>query len=188
MSITATHEEAQLLSAQTSQIIGLILEAQAQIRRKEVIEYFKEHPEQEVALLAVAQSSLKTYPLIVAGLRETLLSNVLPAISDAGHQPGWIDVGDVFVGWVGYAHNPQIDSPYIITADTEDGYEWRRIYEPEGSSRPPMQCDPFLGFPAWHKIEVSDDPVVEIEAYQQAEIDALQGQIAYFQSNAFMES
>jgi len=34
---------------------------------------------------------------------------------------------------------------------------------------------------------VSDDPVVEIEAYQQAEIEALQGQIAYFQSNAFME-
>ena len=188
MAITATHEEAQLLSEQSSKIINLILEAQNQLGRKDLIDYFKANPGREESLLSAAESSLKSYPLVLRGLKQKLGSTVLPDLGESDHSEGWLSAGDVFVGWTGYLHTEKVDRPYVVTADTEDGYEWRYIDDPETTFYPPMRNDPHLRFAGWHKIEVSTDPVVEIEAYQQAEIDALSGQIAYFQSNAFMES
>jgi hypothetical protein len=186
MTITATHEEAQLLSEQSTKIINLILEAQTELGRKDLIEYFKSNPGLEEALLSAAEASLKSYPLVLRGLKQKLGSMILPDLGESDHDADWLTVGEVFVGWTGFLHTHKVDRPYVVTASTEAGYEWRYLDDPESTSYQPMLNDPHLRFAGWHKIEVSDDPVVEIEAYQQSEIEALTGQLVYLSSNQFM--
>ena len=184
--VVLTAEKAKLLSLQASKIIKLIIDAQTELGRKDLIDYFRANPGEE-ELLEVAEATLKSFPLVLRGLKQKLGSLVLPDLGDSDHPKGWLEVGDVFVGWTGYLHTENVDRHAVVVADTTDGYEWRYIDEAEGTSHPPRRNDRYLQFAGWHKIEVGENPAEEIEAYQQEEIDALSEQIAYFQSNAFMQ-
>lgn len=168
------------LQAQSRQVCNLINRARDLLMRPDTIQYFRNRPELEQVLLNDS-SNLKTYPLILMGLKEKIGSTVLPSREELSQrETDWLEVGDCVVGWQGFL----CDDPRVVTEVTEEGYKWRYATEDEGVSRGPVALDKWLQSPGW--VKVPDSALEAIEAFQQAEIDALLEKIAWFESGAFL--
>ena len=177
--ITLDSEQSALLANQSKKVINLILDAQNQLQRRDVVLFFRANVDAATPLLKAAQKNLKSFPLVVRGLKEAIGSAILPSVGTSDYDEGWLNVGDVFVGWIGYCH----DRPYVVTAKTDNQYSWR--YIDEEVERSPMLNDPGLRLAGWIKIPIVGDVFSSILDYQQKEIDALQQQVKYFQNNQF---
>ena len=168
------------LQAQSRQICNLINRARDLLMRPDTIQYFRNRPELEELLLSDS-SSLKTYPLILMGLKEKIGSTILPSREElVQREEDWLEVGDCVVGWQGFL----CDNPRIVTDVTDGGYKWRYATEGEEISRGPVGLDKWLQAPGW--IKVPDSALEAIEAFQQKEIDALSEKITWFESGAFL--
>ena len=177
--IILSSEHAAKLTEESKAVINLILDAQSQLKRRDVVQFFRANVDAATPLLQAAQKNLKSFPLVIRGLKEAIDSTILPSVGTSDHDEGWLNVGDVFVGWIGYCH----DRPYVVTAKTDNQYSWR--YIDEELEQQPMRNDPGLRLAGWIKIPIVGDVFSSISNYQQQEIDALQQQVEYFQTNQF---
>lgn len=184
MPIVLPRPIARELSGYTQSIINLILDCQTQLTRQDILGYFRNNPDLASDLLTQAQEKVKTFPIVLKGLKEKIDSAVLPEIGELDHSAGWLEEGDIFVGFSGSCHTYPYDRPYVVTLDGDEGYEWRYIDEPADNSRPPMKLDPGLRLYAWWKVPIGDEAnaAEEIKTFLTAEIAALTEYVDYLKN------
>lgn len=176
---------------QQNEIASLTRRARASLNRPFVLQYFRSTPESTESLLEVAQTSLKTWHLILDGFRELFNSQVLPTHEECVtvNAAGWLSEGDVILPWRGDlidAHGGRV----ILSQNESHEYQWRYLDESGEVIREPVFYDKGFRHYAWIKAPViSEDyqeQINEIYDFQDTEIQALTQQIEYFESNAFI--
>lgn len=174
------------ITAQARTIANLCYKCQDVLKGHQLVEFFKANPERTTALTTAA-AGLKSYPIVLYGLKEALDSEVLPSKDELENRPSnWLAVGDLIVGWVGYV----VDKPRVVVEVTLDGYHWRYLDEDEEVSRKPNRYDPFFRNRGWVKMDISatsiDDAIAHIHQVQTEEIEQLQSRIEYFANREFL--
>lgn len=177
---------------QSDRIRKLVYKLQDTLKSNQLIQYFRDHPEQTKAILT-ASEGLETQRLVLAGLREALQSEVLPPISTLlSRAQDWLDEGDIIAGWapgLTESENSPHPSLRVVQGITDDGYAWRFLDEEDAISRNPVQYDAWFQHPGWQKVgEYVDleENLEEIHDLQQIEIDGLLEQITYFENRSFL--
>jgi hypothetical protein len=194
------------LFSQSKEIEKLINKISDLLRSKGLIDFFVndriDNPENPkvVGILAAAES-LKSYPIVMYGLREfvdatletlypgqNIRSELLPLKEELESRPtDWVSEGDVLVGFSGVTNDTK--GPRVVEAITEDGCIWRYLSEPEMEPLP-AQYDRFFQRRDWILCELSTESLEgqleEIEEMQETEIAALQGQYNFLLNKEFL--
>jgi hypothetical protein len=171
------------IQSQAKEIHRLVSKLQNLLKSAQLVAFFKTNPQSTQTILEATQS-YQTSRLVLDGLKEALNSEVLPSQEELfDREKDWLEPDDIILGWKGElieSDTSEHESARVIVAATTEGYIWRYLDEEETVTRSPVALDPWYQHIGWQLAE--DD----IEAQQQAEIDALTQQIAYFENRTFL--